>query len=427
MARTGTMTPKSLLRAVFDAAVEVAQPEKCLSAFLPGAPSGRTVAIGAGKATAAMALVLDHHWDGELSGVVVTATGHGLTCPRIEVLEATHPVPGDAGERAAREILRRVSGLGPDDLVICLLSGGGSALMSLPADGLASGEKQAITRELLRSGAAISEINCVRRHLSDIKGGRLGVACSPAGLVTLAISDVPGDDPIDIASGPTVADPTSCADALSILDHHDIAIPKHVRESLSAGRWESIQPGDARLARAEYRLVATPRHSLAAAAATARELGVTPFILSDRLEGEARTVGRQMAAMAQAAAGGTGPVRAPCLLLSGGETTVTVRGGGRGGRNVEFLLSFGMALGPAANIHALACDTDGVDGTDPIAGAMWTPDTLERAGRLGLEPQGFLDANDAHSFFEALGDCVITGPTRTNVNDFRAILLLPGQ
>ncbi len=425
MARTGTMTPKSLLRAVFDAAVEAARPESRLKDFLPAAPRGRTVVIGAGKAAAAMALALDNHWKGELSGVVVTATGHSLTCPRIDVLEATHPVPGEAGESAAREILARVSGLGPEDLVICLLSGGGSALMSLPSQGLASSEKQAITRALLRSGAAISEINCVRRHLSRIKGGRLGVACSPARLVTLAISDVPGDNPVDIASGPTVADPTSCADALEALDRHGIVVPSHVREALLTGCWESVKPDDPRLERSEYHLVATPQQSLDAAAAVARDQGVTTLVLSDRVEGEARAVGREMAALALAVARGTGPARPPCLLLSGGETTVTVRGGGRGGRNVEFLLSFGIALGPAGNIHALACDTDGVDGTEPIAGATWTPDTRARADRLGLAPQAFLDANDAHSFFEALGDCVVTGPTRTNVNDFRAVLVLP--
>ena len=421
------MTPKALLRAAFDAAVEAAQPRNCLPACLPSAPRGRTIVIGAGKAAAAMALALDHHWKGELSGAVVTAMGHGLPCPRIEVFEAAHPVPNEAGERAARQLLQRVSGLGPDDLVICLLSGGGSALMSLPARGLASSEKQAITRELLRSGAAISEINCVRRHLSRIKGGKLGVACHPARLVTLAISDVPGDDPIDIASGPTVADPTSCTDALAVLDRYDMTVPQHVRDSLSAGRWESVKPRDPRLARAEFHLVATPRQSLDAAAAMAREQGVTPLVLSDRLEGEARTVGLEMAALAHTVARGTGPVRPPCLLLSGGETTVTVRGGGRGGRNVEFLLAFGGALGPAGNIHALACDTDGVDGTEPIAGAAWTPDTLARANRLGLVPQEFLDANDAHSFFEALGDGVVTGPTLTNVNDFRAILVLPTE
>ncbi len=425
MARTGTMTPDRLLRAMFDGAREAARPEACIPGCLPRAPRGRTVVVGAGKAAAAMALAVDRHWDDELSGVVVTATGHGLRCPRIEVMEAAHPVPSEAGERAAREILRRVTGLGPDDLVLCLLSGGGSALMSLPVQGLAASEKQAITRALLRSGATIAEINCVRRHLSGIKGGRLGVACHPARLVTLGISDVPGDEPMDIASGPTVADPTCCADALAVLDRHGIGVESRVRDALLDGRWESVKPGDARLGRSEYRLVATPRQSLAAAAALARAQGVTPYVLSDRLEGEARVAGREMAALALAVARGEGALRPPCVLLSGGETTVTVRGGGRGGRNVEFLLAFGIALGPAANIHALACDTDGVDGTDPIAGAVWSPGTLARAGHMGLSPQAFLDANDAHSFFEALGAGVVTGPTRTNVNDFRAILVLP--
>ncbi len=425
MALTGTMTPKSLLRAVYDAAVEAARPESCIPEFLPTAPRGRTVVIGAGKAAAAMALALDRRWKGEMSGVVVTATGHGLACPRIEVLEATHPVPGEAGESAAREILQRVSGLGPEDLVICLLSGGGSALMSLPTQGLAPSEKQAITRALLRSGAAISEINCVRRHLSGIKGGRLGVACHPARLVTLAISDVPGDNPIDIASGPTVADPTNCADAFEVLDRYGVETPPRVREELLAGRWESVKPGDPRLARSTFHIVATPQQSLDAAAAVARASGVTPLVLSDSIEGEARDVARDMAALALSVARGEGPVRPPCMLLSGGETTVTVVGNGRGGRNVEFLLAFGLALGAAERVWGLACDTDGVDGTEPTAGAVWTPESLARADRLGLAPQAFLDANDAHSFFEALDNCVVTGPTRTNVNDFRAILVLP--
>jgi glycerate 2-kinase len=421
----GAMTPDALLRAAFDAAVEAANPDKCVPGWLPAEPGSRTVVVGAGKAAAAMALALERHWPGELSGAVVTAAGHGMQCRRIDVLEATHPVPTGAGERAARQMLRRVEGVGPEDLVICLLSGGGSALMSLPAEGLALGVKQSITRELLRCGATIAEINCVRRHLSRIKGGRLGVACHPARLVTLAISDVPGDDPIDIASGPTVADPTTCADALAVLDRHGIETPPHVRGKLHAGDWESVKPGDPRLARSEFHLVATPQQSLLAAAATVRDQGVTPLLLSDRIEGEAQVVGRDMAALALAVARGEGPVRAPCMLLSGGETTVTVRGSGRGGRNVEFLLSFGIALGRADGIVALACDTDGADGTDPIAGALWRPDTLARAARLGLAPQAFLGANDAHSFFTALGDSVVTGPTRTNVNDFRAILVLP--
>ena len=418
------VNPDSLLRAAFAAAIDAARPDICVPRFLPDAPGGRTVVVGAGKAAAAMALAVDRHWGAELSGMVVTAPGCSLDCPRIEVIEATHPLPGETGQRAAQDMLQRVTGLGAEDLVICLLSGGGSSLMPLPADGLGLGEKQAITHALLRSGATIAEINCVRRHLSGIKGGRLGVACHPARLVTLAISDVPGDDPRDIASGPTVADATTCADALEVLDRYGVEMPPRVREELLAGRWESVKPGDPRLARSTFHIVATPQQSLEAAAAVARASGVTPLIISDRIEGEARTVGREMAALALSVARGEGPVRPPCVLLSGGETTVTVRGNGRGGRNVEFLLAFGIALGHADGVFALAADTDGVDGTEPIAGAVWKPDTLGRVARLGLAPQVFLDANDAHSFFEALGDSVVTGPTRTNVNDFRAILVL---
>jgi glycerate 2-kinase len=423
----GAIAPDLLLRAAFDAAVDAARPETCLARFLPPVPSGCTVVVGAGKAAAAMALALDRNWGDELSGAVVTARDHGLHCPRIEVLEADHPVPTAAGERAAQEMLRRVAGLGPEDLVICLLSGGGSALMTLPAEGLTLGEKQSISSELLRSGATIGEINCARRHLSRIKGGRLGVACHPARVVTLAISDVPGDRPVDIASGPTVGDPTTCADALSVLDRYGVEISRRVRGELLAGNWESVKPCDPRLLRSRFQLTARPRQSLEAAAEVARGLRVTPFVLSDRIEGEARSVGREMAALAHAVAQGEGPVHPPCMLLSGGETTVKVKGEGRGGRNVEFLLSFGLALGPAETVYALACDTDGVDGTEPIAGATWTPDTLARAGRLGLEPRAFLNANDAHSFFEALGDSVVTGPTRTNVNDFRAVLILAAR
>jgi len=418
------VNPDSLLRAAFAAAIDAARPDICVPRFLPDAPGGRTVVVGAGKAAAAMALAVDRHWGAELSGMVVTAPGCSLDCPRIEVIEATHPLPGETGQRAAQDMLQRVTGLGAEDLVICLLSGGGSSLMPLPADGLGLGEKQAITHALLRSGATIAEINCVRRHLSGIKGGRLGVACHPARLVTLAISDVPGDDPRDIASGPTVADATTCADALEVLDRYGVEMPPRVREELLAGRWESVKPGDPRLARSTFHIVATPQQSLEAAAAVARAQGLTPLVLSDRIEGEARTVGREMAVLALSVARGEGPVRPPCVLLSGGETTVTVRGNGRGGRNVEFLLAFGIALGHADGVFALAADTDGVDGTEPIAGAVWKPDTLGRVARLGLAPQVFLDANDAHSFFEALGDSVVTGPTRTNVNDFRAILVL---
>jgi len=419
-----TVNPDFLLRAAFAAAIDAASPDVCVPRFLPARPQGRTVAVGAGKAAAAMALALDRHWDGELVGTVVTAYRHGVDCPRIRVLEAAHPLPIEAGQRAAEEMLQRVAGLGPDDLVICLISGGGSALMPLPAVGLALADKQAITRDLLRSGATIREINCVRRHLSRIKGGRLGAACHPARVVTLAISDVPGDDPIDIASGPTVADPTTCADALAIVDRYQIDVPASARAALTVGAWESIKPGDHRLARAEFSIVAAPQQSLEAAATVAVEHRVRPLILSDRLEGEAREVGRMMAGIAHQVADRGQPCRPPCLLLSGGETTVTVRGHGRGGRNVEFLLALGLALDGRGGIYALAGDTDGVDGMEEIAGAIWRPDTPSRAAQLNLMPRQFLETNDAHSFFSALGDSVVTGPTRTNVNDFRAVLVL---
>jgi len=422
---TGSMSPDSLLRAAFEAAIDAAQPATCVPPFLPDPPRGRTIVVGAGKAAAAMALALDRNWVGDLSGLVVTAQGHGVRCPRVEVIEASHPVPAETARRAAEQILQRVGGLGADDLVICLLSGGGSALLPLPAPGLTLDEKQSITRQLLRSGATIGEFNCVRRHLSRIKGGRLAAACHPARVVTLAISDVPGDDPADIASGPTVADPTTCADALAVLDKYRIEASPVVRSGLRTGEWESVKPGDPRLARADYRVVARPQWSLDAAARLAAERGVAPLILSDRLEGEARVVAREMAGLVAAVMHDGRPVRPPCLLLSGGETTVVVRGAGRGGRNVEFLLALGIALGERDNVFAIAADTDGMDGMEPVAGAIWRPDSLARAAALGLDPQRLLDDNDAHTFFAALGDSVVTGPTRTNVNDFRAILVLP--
>jgi len=422
-----TLDPVQLLQQAFASAIEAAQPGHCVPPALPDRPAGRAVVVGAGKAAAAMARAVESHWDGELEGTVVTAPGHAVTCERIEVLESSHPVPAEAGLRAALRLFDRVRGLGPDDLVLCLLSGGGSALLPLPADGLALADKQAVTRALLRSGATISEINTVRRHLSRIKGGRLGVACHPARLVTLAISDVPGDDPVDIASGPTVADPTTCADALAVLARHGIAVPAAVRGALEQGAWESIKPGDPRLARAEFRIVAAPQSSLEAAARVAAGHGIQPVILSDRVEGEARDVGRDMAMLARRVLDGAAPWRPPCLLLAGGETTVTVRGRGRGGRNVEFLLAFGLALGERRDVWALAGDTDGIDGLEPVAGAVWRPDTLSRAAARGLQPQRHLDDNDAHSFFAALGDSVVTGPTRTNVNDFRAVLVDGGE
>lgn len=408
---------------MFDAAVESAQAAHALPPHLPEAPRGRTLVVGAGKASAAMAHALEEHWSAPLEGLVVTRYGHAIACRRIEVLQAAHPVPDAAGVDAARRILGSVRGLTVDDLVIALVSGGGSALLALPAPGVTLDDKQQINRALLASGATIGEINCVRRHLSSIKGGRLAAACHPARLITLAISDVPGDDPIDIASGPTVGDPTTVSDARDILRRYDVPLSKQARDALAAASAESVKPGDPRLARAEYRIIATPQAALEAAAQVAREAGVRPVILSDSIEGEARDVGKVLAAVARQVALHRQPQAPPCVLLSGGETTVTVRGDGTGGRNVECLLALALALGGRAGVYALAADTDGIDGAEEVAGALVTPDTLARSQALGRNPARDLERNDAHAFFAALGDTVVTGPTRTNVNDFRAIFV----
>ena len=415
--------PRQLLRAMFDAAVEAAQSSHCLPPHLPSPPRGRTLVVGAGKASAEMARVLEQNWAGELSGLVVTRYGYAVPCARIEIVEAAHPVPDQAGLAAARRILGLVAGLSADDLVICLISGGGSSLLVLPDDDLQLADKQEINKALLKSGATIGEMNCVRRHLSAIKGGRLAAACFPAKVVTLLISDVPGDDPADIASGPTTFDRTSCADALAILRRYAIAVPDKVTALLESGRGESVKPGDARLANSETRMIATPQMALEAAAATARAAGVPAYILGDSIEGEARDVGIVMAGVALQVARHHQPFTPPCILLSGGETTVTVRGAGRGGRNVEFLLSLGVALNGQPGIYAIACDTDGVDGQEEIAGAYLAPDTLARAWEKGIKPRERLADNDGHGFFQALGDSVICGPTLTNVNDFRAIYI----
>ena len=415
-----------LLRRMFDAAVASAQPALVIPAHLPQAQTlgkGRLIVIGAGKASAAMARAVEDHWAGPLEGFVITRYGYAVPCERIRIVEAAHPVPDAAGLAAAEVLLQRVQGLGEDDLVLCLISGGGSSLMPLPLPGLTLAHKQDVNRALLKSGATIGEMNTVRRHLSAIKGGRLAAACHPARVLTLLISDVPGDDPIDIASGPTAADPTTCADALEIVKRYAIELPAAVRELLESGRGESVKPGDPRLARSELRLIATPQMALEAAAAVAREAGVTPLILGDAIEGEARDVGKVLAGIALQVAQHGQPVAPPCVLLSGGETTVTVRGAGRGGRNVECLLSMAVALNGQPRIHALAGDTDGVDGQEEIAGAVLTPDTLARAWAQGIKPRERLANNDGHGFFEAIGDSVITGPTLTNVNDFRAIVI----
>jgi hydroxypyruvate reductase len=418
--------PNSLLRALFDAAIAAADPARMLAAHLPPPPRGRTVVIGAGKAAASMAAAFENAWKAPFDGVVVTRYGHAVPTRRIEVVEAGHPVPDAAGLAGSRRLFDEVANLSADDLGICLLSGGASALLPLPIDGLSLDDEIAVNRALLKSGATIGEMNCVRRHLSAIKGGRLAAACHPARVVTLLISDVPGDDPVDIGSGPTVADPTTCAEALAIFGRYELPVPDRIRPILEGGAGESIKPGDPRLAGAEAHLIATPLMALEAAAAFARAQGIAAYILSDRIEGEARDVGKVLAALALNVADHQQPFTPPCLLLSGGETTVTVRGRGRGGRNVEFLLALALALDGHSAIHALAGDTDGVDGLEAIAGAVIAPDTLARARALGLKPHDQLAANDGHGFFEALGDSVVTGPTLTNVNDFRAILIGAG-
>lgn len=414
---------RELLANMFKAAVNAAQPEHCIPRYLPPAPKGRTVVIGAGKASAAMAQALERHWPGPLSGLVVTRYGYAVPCERIEIVEAAHPVPDVAGENAAIRILQTVQGLTAEDLVICLISGGGSSLLPMPGKGITLEDKQMVNRALLKSGATISEMNCVRRHLSAIKGGRLAAACAPAQVVNLLISDVPGDNPMDIASGPTVADSTNCIDAIEIIRRYGIDLPAGARRLLESGTGETIKADDQRLAKVVTHLIATPQMALEAAAEVARAAGVTPVLLGDSLEGEARDVGKVMAGIALQVRNHNQPCPPPCVLLSGGETTVTVRGNGRGGRNVEFLLALAVSLNGASDIHAVAGDTDGVDGLEEIAGAFVTPDTLSRAWAAGIQPIERLDNNDGHGFFEALGDSLITGPTLTNVNDFRAIVI----
>ncbi len=414
---------KDVLRALFDAAVHRALPSICLPQNLPPRPKGRTIVIGAGKAAAAMARAVEDHWDGPLEGLVVTRYGHNMPCKTIEVIEAGHPVPDAAGMAGAARILSSVKGLTSDDLVLSLISGGASALLALPAQGISLAEKQDINKALLKSGATITEMNCVRKHLSAIKGGRLAAAATPARMVTLMISDVPGDDPSVIGSGPTVADPTTQADALGILQKYKIDVPASVKTVLDLPANETPKPGDACFAKNELRMIVTPQASLEAAAAVAKARGYQPMILGNDIEGEARDVALVHAAIARQVARYGQPGSAPLALLTGGETTVTVRGKGRGGRNAEFLLALAVALDGHAGIHAIAGDTDGIDGTEDNAGAMLAPDTLARAAAQGANAKSFLANNDGYSFFSALGDLVVTGPTLTNVNDFRAILI----
>lgn len=416
--------PRALLRDLFDTAVASVSASHCLPPHLPTPPRGRTVVIGAGKAAAAMAQAVEANWQGELSGLVVTRYGHGADCQRIEVVEAAHPVPDEAGARAAQRMVELVQGLTADDLVLCLISGGGSALLAAPAPGLTLADKQAVNKALLKSGASIGEMNCVRKHLSALKGGRLALHCAPARVETLLISDIPGDDPTLIASGPTLPDATTCADALAVIAKYGIEVPANVRTHLESGAGETPKPGDARFNGHRSVTLATAQQALEAAAARARELGFAAHILSDCIEGEAREVAEVHAAIARQVAQRGQPFSKPCVILSGGETTVTVRGKGRGGRNAEFLLALAVALDGLPGVHAITGDTDGIDGSEDNAGAMLSPDTLTRAGARGLNARAHLENNDGYGFFAGLDDLIVTGPTRTNVNDFRAILIV---
>ncbi|HTR13867.1 MAG TPA: glycerate kinase [Roseiarcus sp.] len=420
------MDERALLRRMFDAAVETAMPDIAVPANLPPPPRGRAIVVGAGKAAAAMARAVDANWpdDKPLSGLVVTRYGHGVgALRRIEVVEARHPIPDAAGQKAAARILEMVRGLSADDLVLCLISGGGSALLSLPAPGVSLEDKQAINSALLKSGAGIHEMNAVRKHLSAIKAGRLAAAAAPAEVVALIISDVPGDDPSVIASGPTTPDSSTLAEARAVLNRYGINAPPSVQKLLEDANAETPKPGDPAFARTTNRIIATPQASLEAAAKVAREAGYQPLILGDSIEGEASEVGRVMSGIARQVVIHDAPAPAPCALISGGETTVTIKGHGRGGRNVEFLLSLAVHLNGLERVYAIACDTDGVDGAEEIAGAIIAPDTLAHAEALGVNAKQRLADNDGHGFFEALGDQVVTGPTLTNVNDFRAILV----
>ena len=434
--------PKEFLRHLFDVAVTRALPLENTAAFLPTPPkAGRTIVIGAGKAGGAMAHAVEALWpqDAPMQGLVVTRYHHtpprptGLnqrTIQRIEVVEAAHPVPDAAGMQASERMLAMVQGLTENDLVLCLISGGGSALLTLPAEGLTLADKQRINQSLLNSGANISEMNCLRKHLSRIKGGRLAAACAPARVVTLTISDVPGDDPSIIASGPSVPDATTCADALALLKRYDIDVPAAVLAQLESGALETPKPGDATFSGHKVHMIATPQQSLEAAAAAVRAAGLNAYILSDEMEGESREVGKVHAALARAAARGTGAFEKPCVILSGGETTVTIKplrlgaAKGRGGRAGEFCMGLARGLQGQSGVYALAADTDGIDGIEDNAGAFVTPDTLAKATALGIKLDDHLDRNDAYNYFAALGDLVVTGPTHTNVNDFRVLLIL---
>ena len=421
---TGTAA-RAVLRDIFDAAVASADPGAAVLRHLPEKPRGRCVVIGAGKASVAMAAALDAAWlDVDLTGVVVTRHGQGGSAGRIEVIEASHPTPDAMSEEAGRRILGAVDGLTADDLVVALMSGGGSALMVLPAGEMTLADKQSVNKSLLASGANIVEMNAVRKHLSAIKGGRLALAAHPARVVTLAISDIPGDDPAAVASGPTVADPSTLTDVRKIIARYQIDLPPAASAILSTNN----ETPKSLAAQNTVCVIAAPSLALAAAAQAAAKAGLTQLILGDAIEGESREVGIVMAGVARSVRLNGFPVKAPAVLLSGGETTVTIGKGqsGRGGRNTEFLLGFAIAMAGEPDVFALAGDSDGIDGTEDAAGAIVTPDTLARARAVGLDPRAFLAAHDSFSFFDGIGDLVRTGPTGTNVNDIRVVLITRG-
>ena len=407
--------PRQFLRSLFDTAVAAAAPENCMRTWVPAKPGGRVIVIGAGKAAASMAKELEDQWLGPLEGCVIVPYGHGADCRWIKVIEASHPVPDEAGVAAAAEILESVSNLSADDTVVCLISGGGSSLLCLPAQGVSLVEKQSITSQLLKAGAAIHEINCVRKKLSAIKGGKLAAACAPATVIALIISDVPGNDVSMVASGPTITDGSSPAEALEILDRYAISASASARTAIGNSAPVKVVTGD-------IRILATSDDAMLATAALATTYEITPYTLGD-LTGDARSLGAEHAELAMQIAAGTGPVEAPCVILSGGETTVNVHGNGRGGRNGEYALSLAIALDGHPRIHAIACDTDGIDGAGDNAGSFVSPDTLARASAAGLDANELLDRNDSYEFFSTTLDLVVTGPTRTNVNDFRAIFV----
>jgi glycerate 2-kinase len=413
-----TIDPQEFLLSVFHAAVKEAQPKLCLPYFFPARPKGKIVVIGAGKASAAMAAVAEDHYASEIGGLVITRFGYAVECGKIEIIEAGHPIPDIYGYNATLKMLKVLAGLSKNDLVLCLLSGGGSSLLTFPAEGLSLEDKQHINEILIRSGATINEINIIRKHLSQVKGGRLAQVCMPAELVTLVISDVVGDDLSAIASGPTVPDPSTYADALMVVKKYGLELPISAMLILQAGRDETPKPGNRNFHNNTIKVIANSDISLTAAAKVAEEAGVKPIMLGNYFEGEARDFGRKMA---KVVAGHM--KKAPCILLSGGELTVKVKGSGKGGPNTEFLVALAMELKGVKRVFSIACDTDGTDGSSDNAGAMITPDTLRRAEKLGLDPADTLNRNDAYNFFCALGDLIISGPTYTNVNDFRAIMI----